>query len=151
MSGKLSPHRAGLSLVEIVLSFSIFSLLSLALVGVIPATVSGTQAAGRRATAGSVAAKCLAMMSNQSLNTLVSGPLPDVSVKGMTYHIQMDVVDVVPDVPVQPSTNNNASPPTVPALDGAQARQITMTVTWQDRPDIISTFRLRQVVFRINT
>ncbi|MCA9795949.1 MAG: type II secretion system protein [Candidatus Eremiobacteraeota bacterium] len=81
----------GFSLGEVLVSLIILSTLSVVLVGVIPATVSGLKDAGRRADAAVIAQGTLELLKRDGFDLLPEGAITTISQNGTTYDVSVEL------------------------------------------------------------
>ncbi|MEW6277034.1 MAG: type II secretion system protein [Candidatus Eremiobacterota bacterium] len=107
------------SLAELIVAMLILSVMSVVLVGVIPASITGIRSAGERATAAMLARSELEKARQRGLSQLTSGPLPSVRVNRVEYTLQLTVQDAV-------GSDGQPLPPKL-------ARDLMVTVRWKSR------------------
>ncbi len=110
-------RRRGFSLTELLISLMILSVLSVLLVGVIPASVFGLKAAGQRLFAANWARAELERMRVAGFDHLASHDLPKVTNNG---------TDFVGKVQVSNAKDSSGSD-----LDPLRAREVRILVEWK--------------------
>jgi uncharacterized protein (TIGR02598 family) len=126
--------RRGFSLSEILLSLLILAVLSVLLVGVIPASVLGLRAAGQRVTAAQLARNEIEALRRGNLASLTDHALPEVTSNGTDYH---------GDVVIQPAQDADGN-----VMDARRARSILVTVRWRGRNGRPNAYECRSTVVR---
>ncbi len=116
----LDVGRRGFSLAELVISVLILSMVSVVLLGVIPATIFGLRAAGHRDQAAALARETLEDLRAQGFEKLSDRTLPPREVNRTIYEQQ---------VLITPAT---ASDGTVMDL----ARMVEVQVRWRERGEV---------------
>ena len=120
----------GFSLSELLISLMILSVLSVLLVGVIPATVNGMRGAVQRSYASSMARQAVEEALRDGFERLQNRTLKKIFINGTEFEGDLQVVD--------------ATAPDGSTMDKTRARQVTVTVRWNfhGAPKSYSTARL---------
>lgn len=128
------PSRKGFSLGEILIALLILAILSVLLVGVIPASVFGLRAAGQRVTAAQIARNEVEKMRRDGLDRLTDHLLTATNVNG-TFFFGTVMVGQARD-----SEGN--------LLDTRKAREVVIEVRWKGRGGHDNLYQCRSTLVR---
>ena len=106
----------GFSLSELLISLMILSVLSVLLVGVIPATVNGMRGAMQRTYASSMARQVLEETLRDGFDHLQNRTITKIFINGTEFEGEVQVID--------------ATAPDGSAMDKTLARQVHVTIRW---------------------
>lgn len=124
---------SGYSLAELVFSLLLLSIVSITLVGVVPATMSGTRMAADRVQASIIAQQTLETLGAGNLTDIRDGPLPDVETTRGAFGRGVSTFAI---------TTAQGT-----AIDRADALGVQVTVSWRDRANTASSLASTRVLF----